>query len=164
MPKGQLTEELIARAQTKYIHYIRGSTLIYMASQNYSAVVTKITCWASKHVLTVALCLARCVAHTGCSWTLLQHSVSHISSPQWTSAARPICRESRGHLEYIWSEKVQNRRYELGVFIGVNVLVSRGRWINPNIASIDTNTGTDTSAKWSILSFCPLRSVCSSLG
>lgn len=38
MSKGQLTEKLIARVQTKYIS--ENALCIYMASENYSAVVS----------------------------------------------------------------------------------------------------------------------------
>lgn len=59
---------------------------------------------AKKSLLTVVLCLAQCVVHTGCNWTLLQHSISHISSLGWTSAAPPGCMETHGHSVCIWSE------------------------------------------------------------
>lgn len=57
-----------------------------------------------QYLLTVVLCSALYAARIGCSWTLLRHLVSRISSPEWTSAAPGGCTETRGHSGCIWSE------------------------------------------------------------
>lgn len=97
--EGQLTEQLIAVKQTEGIRQLATrvqASLTHLAHfrvRNWGLSFTSnaICCkWkvslvqsetlASKCLLTVASCSVQSEVHTGCSWTLLLHSVSHISS------------------------------------------------------------------------------------